>query len=193
MTKNVPGLRKAASNVDLYSDPSPPSSRPLRHGYSTLSRAHTTASPSHRPQIIGHELRAREVVDELRSRHSIAAPYANLIDVDEDYGVPVRQQQNPPPVPPKIPEAEQQVKFEEVKTRRAAKMEAEEKKRPGNEAVDRMSNAINRLEDAKRYFDQLALKAPPQPCAVYARSKEGPDKYTKPFTDFMTSASLQTA
>ncbi|KAI2474662.1 Aspartyl aminopeptidase [Pyrenophora tritici-repentis] len=80
MTKNHPSLRKAASNTDLYSDPSPP--RPLRHSYSTtLGRApHNGESGT--------------------SRHSIGA--SNLIDLD-DYPEPSRQQ-NPPPVPPKIPE-----------------------------------------------------------------------------------------
>jgi aminopeptidase I len=38
---------------------------------------------------------------QLRNRHSIAAPYANLIDVEEDYPAPSRHQ-NPPPVPPKV-------------------------------------------------------------------------------------------
>jgi aminopeptidase I len=96
MTRNHPQLRKTASNADLYSDPSPP--RPLRHAYSTLSRAHTTASLSHRPRA--DRGWSREAVDELRNRHSIAAPYPNLIDIDEDVPKP----QNPPPVPPKIPE-----------------------------------------------------------------------------------------
>ncbi|KAH8732067.1 aminopeptidase I zinc metalloprotease-domain-containing protein [Phaeosphaeriaceae sp. PMI808] len=118
MTKNHPHLRKTASNADLYSDPSPP--HPLRHAYSTLSRAHTTASLSHRPRTDRIERGwNQQTTDELRSRHSIAVPYANLIDVEP---------QNPPPVPPKIPEVPeirevpipiQYVRHEEPKVSRA--------------------------------------------------------------------------
>jgi aminopeptidase I len=117
MTRNHPALRKTASNADLYSDPSPP--RPLRHAYSTLSRAHTTASLSHCPREdrTAEGKQSRQVVDELRQRHSIAAPSYNLIDIDEDIQSS-RQPQNPPPVPPKIPEVPQQQ--EEPKVARAA-------------------------------------------------------------------------
>jgi aminopeptidase I len=108
MTKNHPSLRKTASNADLYSDPSPP--RPLRHSYSTtLARAHTTANVdlAYRQQrhgrIIERGWKHRETQPDSPSRHSIAAPYPNLIDVDEDYPAP-SEHQNPPPVPPKIPE-----------------------------------------------------------------------------------------
>jgi aminopeptidase I len=45
----------------------------------------------------------RETQPDSPSRHSIAAPYPNLIDVDDDYPAP-SEHQNPPPVPPKIPE-----------------------------------------------------------------------------------------
>ena len=118
MTKNHPVLRKAASNADLYSDPPPP--RPLRHSYSTLSRAHTTASASastststsasaaaaYRPRHGERGARNKHVLPEWRSRHSIAGPFADLFDVDDfDAGVPPpSKHQNPPPVPPKIPE-----------------------------------------------------------------------------------------
>ncbi|KAI2488027.1 Aspartyl aminopeptidase [Pyrenophora tritici-repentis] len=102
MTKNHPSLRKAASNTDLYSDPSPP--RPLRHSYSTtLGRAHTTANLAHRPRldrVVERGWSNRQGAFNPRSRHSIGA--SNLIDLD-DYPEPSRQQ-NPPPVPPKIPE-----------------------------------------------------------------------------------------
>jgi len=92
------------------------------------------------------------VVEELRNRHSIAATpnYGTLIDIDED--VRPQQQQNPPPVPPKIPE--------EVVT-------VEEKGRKVEEKVARVAS---------------------HPwCPLPAVSKEGPEKYTKPFTDFMTA------
>jgi aminopeptidase I len=116
MTRNHPALRKTASNADLYSDPSPP--RPLRHAYSTLSRAHTTASLSHRPKAEGILERgwSRQVVDQPRNRHSIAAPSHNLIDIDEDLTAISQQQQRPPPVPPKIPEVP--VQHEEPKATR---------------------------------------------------------------------------
>ena len=195
MTKNAPSLRKAASNADLYSDPSPPASRPLRHAYSTLSRAHTTASLSHRP--------GRGLNDESRSRHSVAAPYANLIDVDEEYGGMVRQErQCPPPVPPKILEEgtagkdKGKVTMEDV--RKLYDMEKREMER--KRAVQRLSDEGN--EQLIR--DSIAGRLPgrcgiqPSPSwgvftqAVAARSKEGPERYTKPFTDFMTSTSLPT-
>jgi hypothetical protein len=156
MTKNPPQqLRKSASNADLYSDPSPP--HPLRHAYSTLSRAHTTASLSHRPRVDRAAVERgwnRQVVEELRNRHSIAATpsYGNLIDIDEE----IKPQQRPPPVPPKIPE--------EV-----------------------------RVEVKERKFEEKVARVPSHPwCPVPALSKEGPEKYTKPFTDFMTAKYVQT-
>lgn len=86
---------------------------------------------------------------EPRSRHSFAAPYPNLIDVDDDYSPQPSRQQNPPPVPPKIPEAPvPQIKQEQPKEARPAP-----------------SHSWH---------------------PVPARAKEGPEKYTKPFTDFMT-------
>ena len=151
MTKNNPQLRKTSSNADLYSDPSPP--RPLRHAYSTLSRAHTTASLSHRPRADRTAERgwSRQAVEELRNRHSIAAPsYGTLIDIDEDIARP----QTPPPVPPKIPE------LAEVPIVQPTKHEEPKVVRP-------------------------VASHPWHP--VPARSKEGPEKYTKPFLDYMTS------
>lgn len=66
-------------------------------------------------------------------KQSVAAPYSsNLIDLNEDYNEP-KEQQHPPPVPPKILEVPE--------------FEREESK----------------------------------------KEKEGPEKYTKPFTDFMTA------
>lgn len=140
MTKNHPNLRKTVSTADLYSDPSPPPRQP------TLSRAFTTV---HRPRVnpfVQARANASQSSSRLSStnhvrsdvqdshRHSIAAPYSsNLIDLNEDYE-PIKEQQHPPPVPPKIPEIPA---FE-----------------PKKEAV---------------------------------KEKERPEKYTKPFTDFMTN------
>jgi aminopeptidase I len=106
MTRNHPSLRKTASNADLYSEPSPP--HPLRHAYSSLSRAHTTASLSHRPKAEGstERVRIRQFPEQPRNRHSIAAHPYQLIDIDEDLAP--RPQQNPPPIPPKIPEVLEQ-------------------------------------------------------------------------------------
>lgn len=117
MTRNHPSLRKAASNADLYADPSPP--RPLRHSYSTtLGRAHTTASLPQRhrqDRVTERGLRSREAVSDYHNRHSIAATYPNLIDVeDEDYAPP-SSYQNPPPVPPKILEVPVEQAKEDVK------------------------------------------------------------------------------
>lgn len=105
MTKNNPFLRKSASNAELYSDPTPNPSPPhsLRHAYSTISRANTTASLPYRRKPADVTVRAW-TREQLRNRHSVAVPYANLIDLDEDANMPRQQQQNPPPVPPKIPE-----------------------------------------------------------------------------------------
>ncbi|USP72890.1 uncharacterized protein yc1106_00164 [Curvularia clavata] len=106
MTRNHPALRKATSNADLYSDPSPP--RPLRHSSSVvLGRAHTTASLPYmqRPDRAGpgRAWRVREGTSDLSNRHSVAASYPDLMQAYDDYPPPARQQ-NPPPVPPKIPE-----------------------------------------------------------------------------------------
>ncbi|KAJ4377299.1 vacuolar aminopeptidase 1 [Neocucurbitaria cava] len=149
MTKNHPTLRKTASNADLYSDPSP--TRPLRHSYSTLSRAHTTASVAHRPRpdsILESGSNHRGTLSTFRSRHSIPAPYPNLIDVDDDFPQPSRQQ-NPPPVPPKIPE-------------------------------------IPIAQNVKEQPEEMRPRPSHPWHPVPARAKEGPEKYTKPFTDFMT-------
>ncbi|KAF1943959.1 hypothetical protein EJ02DRAFT_342089 [Clathrospora elynae] len=155
MTKNHANLRKTVSNADLYSDPSPP--RPLRHSYSTtLARAHTTASLSHRPKLDRVTERGwdhREAVADMRTRHSIAAPTYKLIDVDEDYPAPSGQQ-NPPPVPPKILE------------------EPVQQAKSGPKPASRTSRAPR----------APSLNWMPAP----ARSKEDPSRYTKPFTDFMT-------
>ncbi|KAL5117502.1 vacuolar aminopeptidase 1 [Pleosporales sp. CAS-2024a] len=155
MTRNPPALRKTASNADLYSDPSPP--RPLRHAYSTLSRAHTTASLCHRPREDQAAGRAwtRQVVDELRQRHSIAGPSYNLIDIDEDADAP-RQQQHPPPVPPKIPET----------------------------AVPKIpETAVHHEEPPKAARPAASHPWHPAP----AKAKADAAKYTKPFTDWMTA------
>lgn len=152
MTKNHPSLRKVASNADLYSDPSPP--RPLRHSYSTLSRAHTTATLSHRAQPTRVSEQAwlpRGPMPDFRSRHSIATSYPSLIDVDEDVPTSSRHQ-NPPPVPPKIPEG-------------PAAHASPEAPRPAPS------------------HPWLPASLPPKP----ALSRDGPEKYTKPFTDYMTA------
>lgn len=129
MTKNHPTLRKTVSTADLYADPHP------QPRHTSLSRAFTTLQ--HRPRV-NPFLQARANVSQPSfhesHRHSIAAPYSsNLIDLDDDYGAP-KQQQSPPPVPPKIPE----------------------------------------------------VPAPRQQEKVL-KEREGPEKYTKPFTDFMTA------
>lgn len=149
MTKNHPSLRKSVSNADLYAEPSPVP----RHA--SLSRAFTTTTAPHRPRnpfahAQGYPAQrlarlqadpreqpidgfARRPATQDNHRHSIAAPYSsNLIDLNDEYDQP-RKQQSPPPVPPKIPEIP----------------------------------AFDRQEQA--------------------REKEGPEKYTKPFTDFMTA------
>jgi aminopeptidase I len=155
MTKNHPSLRKTASNADLYSDPSPP--RPLRQSSSTLSRAHTTATLSHRPRqnrATEQGWQPRDSLPDFRNRHSIAAPYQNLIDVDEDYPAP-SMQQSPPPVPPKILEV----------------------------SVPQIRHEMPKAPRPTPSHPWLPAVLPPAP----ARSKEGPEKYTKPFTDYMTA------
>lgn len=139
MTKNHPALRKTASNADLYADPSPPPQ--LRHSHSTLSRSHTTAGPSPRRSMAEWEQKRQQ----MRSRHSIAAPWPNLVEDDDDFR-PNRQKQQPPPVPPKI--------LEEVPT----------------------PAPVLEFRDG-----EYRLPAPTR------RDKEGAEKYTKPFTDFMTA------
>lgn len=150
MTKNHPNLRKTVSTADLYADP-PPAPR-----HTSLSRAFTTlqhrprANPFMQPRanfssqsILRFDKNKGQYVEDgvpdnaasghESHRHSFAAPYSsNLIDLDDEYGAP-KEQQSPPPVPPKIPEVP--------------------------------------------LFERPEI----------VREKEGPEKYTKPFTDFMTA------
>lgn len=154
--KNHPTLRKTASNADLYSDPSPP--RPLRHSYSTLSRAHTTAAPSYRPRIDRSTDRIDRDMEKVWTAkqpgsHSAAAPYMSLHDIDESLAR-LWEQQNPPPVPPKIPEAP---------------------------VVEDKAVRESRPVPSHPWLPALRKVTP----ARY--EKEGPEKYTKPFTDFMTA------
>lgn len=134
MTKNHPTLRKTVSTADLYSDPSPLP----RHA--SLSRTYTTV---HRPRP-NPFIQARTAPQQPSVRHSIAAPFGNLIDFDDDFGAP-KQEQIPPPVPPKV------------------KME------PGT---------MPEIPEFGKRKEQVRFEE---------RKKDGPEKYTKPFTDFMTN------
>ncbi|KAF2191696.1 aspartyl aminopeptidase [Zopfia rhizophila CBS 207.26] len=93
MTKNQPTLRKTVSTADLYSDPPP-----LRHA--SLSRTYTTIQ---RPRL-NPFIHPRPAQPEPSVRHSIAAPFGNLIDFDDNFGAPLVPQKSPtpPPVPPKV-------------------------------------------------------------------------------------------
>ncbi|PSN74372.1 aspartyl aminopeptidase [Corynespora cassiicola Philippines] len=168
MTKNHPSLRKTVSHADLYADPSPPPqprepglsrtlttlpSRPARRNEAgrpnggnpyvrdvLIARSNPwseVAPPRQRNADVRADIEQRtRRSTTLRDfhRHSIANPYDNLIDLDDVLEAP-REQQSPPPVPPKIPEA----------------------------------------------------PASPSMQAEPRREREGPEIYTKPFTDFMTA------
>lgn len=106
--------------------------------------------------------------DKGRARHSIAAPsYPNLMEDDEDFRPNRQQKQSPPPVPPKI--------LEEI---------------PAPAPILEFRDGEYRLPAPK-----IASKPAPShpwlpsqlPPAPVRREKEGPEKYTKPFTDFMTA------
>ncbi|KAF2727849.1 hypothetical protein EJ04DRAFT_581739 [Polyplosphaeria fusca] len=131
MTKNQPTLRKTVSTADLYSDPTPPP----RHA--SLARTYTTV---HRPRL-NPFLHSSQVSLPHQSsvRHSIAAPFDNLIDFDDDFGTSPNKSTTPPPVPPKV-------------------------KIPSIPEIPLF--AERKREEPK---------------------KEGPEKYTKPFLDFMTN------
>lgn len=166
MTRNHPSLRRAASNADLYADPSPP--QQLRHSYSTnLSRSHTTAGPLPRRTLADWEQKRHQMSDKGRARHSYAAAYPNLIEDDEDFR-PNRQKQSPPPVPPKI--------LEETPTP-APILEF----RDGEYRLPAPKVASKPVPS----HPWLPSRLPPVP--VRERSKEDPGRYTKPFTDFMTA------
>ncbi|ORY19242.1 aminopeptidase I zinc metalloprotease-domain-containing protein [Clohesyomyces aquaticus] len=136
MTKNQPTLRKVVSTADLYSDPTPPP----RHA--SLSRAFTTVQ---RPRL-NPFIHARTSQNVPSTRYSIAAPFDNLIDFDDNFGQEYRQQQQrsptPPPVPPKV------------------------KITP----VPEIPTFLQRKEEA----------------AASQVKRDGPEKYTKPFCDFLT-------
>lgn len=155
MTKNQPTLRKTVSTADLYADPPPlPRHASLSRTLTRLQqrpRGISRGNPFMQPQatvsqtsLRFHNTDARDSAEDAgrrnaptfheSHRHSVAAPYfSNLIDFDDDFGAP-KEQQSPPPVPPKIPE-----------------------------------------------IPTFEPKVEP------TREKEGPEKYTKPFTDFMTA------
>ncbi|KAF2269482.1 aminopeptidase I zinc metalloprotease family protein [Lojkania enalia] len=84
----------------------------------------------------------REVPQQFSNRHSIAGPFNNLIDFDDNFGSPQQPQKSPtpPPVPPKV-------------------------KIP---PISEIPAYIERKEEQQV-------------------KKDGPEKYTKPFTDFMTA------
>ncbi|KAF2790855.1 hypothetical protein K505DRAFT_281847 [Melanomma pulvis-pyrius CBS 109.77] len=130
MTKNQPSLRKTVSTADLYSDPSPLP----RHA--SLSRTYTTVQ---RPRL-NPFIHARTTTQQPMVRHSIAAPFDNLIDFDDNFGSPPQKSQTPPPVPPKV----------KIPT------------------IPEIPAFAQRSEEPKR-------------------ERDGPEKYTKPFTDFMTA------
>ena len=165
MTKNHPSLRKTASNADLYADPSPP--QQLRHSYSTLSRSHTTAGALPRRTLADWEQQKRhQMSDKGRARHSYTAPYPNLIEDDEDFR-PNRQKQSPPPVPPKI--------LEEAPTPAPIlEFRDGEYRLPAPKIASKPAPS----------HPWLPSQLPPAPAR---REKESPEKYTKPFTDFMTA------
>jgi aminopeptidase I len=135
MTKNHPTLRKVVSTADLYSDPSPPP----RHA--SLHRAHTTV---HRTRV-NPFLQSRTKTSYPSVRHSIAAPFDNLIDLDDDqvYDPPY---QKPPPVPPKV-----------------------------------------KLDTAAENPKDVSSPEKTEAELQEERNKGGPEKYTKPFIDFMTN------
>lgn len=141
MTKNYPTLRKTVSTADLYSDPSPPP----RHA--SLYRTNTTVfRPRPRPNPFIH---ARTTPQQPSVRHSIAGPFNNnnLIDLDDDLDASPKEQQTPPPVPPKV------------------KMEPGTLPQIPEFGKGKSLRSVQFKENKKR---------------------EGPEKYTKPFTDFMT-------
>lgn len=101
-----------------------------------------------------------------RARHSIASPYPNLVENDEEFR-PNRQKQSPPPIPPKI--------MEEVPVP-APILEF----RDGEYRLP-MSKIASKPAPSHPW---LPSQLPPVPVR---REKESPEKYTKPFTDFMTA------
>jgi aminopeptidase I len=96
----------------------------------------------------------------------MAAPSPNLIEDDEDFR-PNRQKQSPPPVPPKI--------LEEIATP-APILEF----RDGEYRLP----APKIASEPAPSHPWLPSRLPPAPAR---REKEGPEKYTKSFTDFMTA------
>ncbi|KAF1997017.1 aspartyl aminopeptidase [Amniculicola lignicola CBS 123094] len=89
MTKNQPALRKAISNADLYSDPSP------LQRHSSLNRTLTTVHRPRRNPFL-HSMTSQQAPT---VRHSIAG---NFFEDDLlAYDAP-QQAQTPPPVPPKV-------------------------------------------------------------------------------------------
>ncbi|UPX19917.1 Aminopeptidase I [Ascochyta rabiei] len=215
MTKNQPSLRKAASNADLYADPSPP--QQLRHAYSTLSRSHTTAGPLPRRALADWEQKRHQMSDKGRARHSIATPYPNLIEDDDDFR-PNRQmqmqKQSPPPVPPKIleevpgegPTPAPVLEFRDGQYRLPAPKSASRPAPSHPWLPAQLPPAVGPTSASAAPAPAPAPASAPAPAPASApapapasapapapapapvrREKEAPEQYTKPFTDFMTA------
>ncbi|KAJ4344045.1 vacuolar aminopeptidase 1 [Ascochyta clinopodiicola] len=180
MTKNHPSLRKAASNADLYADPSPP--HQLRHAYSTLSRSHTTAGPLPRRALVDWEQKRHQMSDKGRARHSVATSYPNLIDDDDDFRPNGQmQRQSPPPVPPKILEEA----LDEAPTPAPIlEFRDGQYRLPAPKLASRPAPSHPWLP---AQLPPAPASAPVSAPAPVRREKEAPEKYTKPFTDFMTA------
>ncbi|KAJ8115460.1 hypothetical protein OPT61_g2899 [Boeremia exigua] len=202
MTRNPPSLRKAASNADLYADPSPP--QQLRHSHSMLSRSHTTAGSLPRRSLAEWEQRSHPTAEQGRVRHSYATPYPNLIEDDDDFR-PNRPKLSPPPVPPKIleetptpaPPPAPILEFRDgrycLPAPKAAAKAAPHPWLPSQlppapmpvpSTTSRPAAKPPRACKCAASHPWLPARLPPVPVR---REKEGPEKYTKPFTDFMTA------
>jgi aminopeptidase I len=185
MTRNAPTLRKSVSNADLYSDPSPP--RNLRHAYSNMNvaRANTTASHSYHPP------RGMELMEERRNKR-----------LEERQGMQLTEERRNKRVErPGMELTEERRNKNRHSLRRATPpsygqlidveddvVRTEERQVPPPVPPKILEEVVEEktVRVGTNPWGQASVRFESQAAPV-VRSKEGPEKYTKPFTDFMTA------
>jgi aminopeptidase I len=201
MTRNAPTLRKSVSNADLYSDPSPP--RNLRHAYSNMNvaRANTTASHSYNPP------RGMELMEERRNKRLEERQGMQLTEERRNIRVVppgmemTEERRNKWVERPGMELTEERRNKNRHSLRRATPpsygqlidveddvVRTEERQVPPPVPPKILEEVVEEktVRVGTNPWGQASVRFESQAAPV-VRSKEGPEKYTKPFTDFMTA------
>jgi aminopeptidase I len=206
MTRNAPTLRKSVSNADLYSDPSPP--RNLRHAYSNMNVACANTLP-HRPSARAVRP-GMELTEERRNRHTLP-PGMELTEARRNLRVDrpgmelTEERRDKNTVRPGMEMTEERRNKNRhndfLNLRRATPpnygqlidveedvVRAEERQVPPPVPPKILEEVVEEktVRVGTNPWGQASVRFESQAAPV-VRSKEGPEKYTKPFTDFMTA------